>query len=302
MRIPHCIFALIVLSSCTLTGTQRSEILPDEQSVDLAGQRSPGTLLYQFSTDYLAYAPDGSLISKEQTVADIEIEVDDAGRQILTAHKFELIDNDGVRMSIPRLEGWQNRLDSDSNELLGVPHEDFAGLQTDTGEPLSPEITHRVYNTFVDFYAFNNVFAEPSSAEGNDIGDLTSIGQVIEHYSAYSKPAVSLGETVAAGSYFQNGRVTLEWKGMSRVGGNPCALVGFDSGESEFRMALKPAPGMEFTVNGGSQYWGDLHINTRSLWLEKGTFIEVVLARVDAGEDPPVDTVIKRIGQIVTLN
>jgi hypothetical protein len=228
--------------------------------------------------------------------------VDDTGRQTLTAHKFELINKDGVRMSIPRLEGWQNIMDSESDELLGVPHEDFAGLRTDTGEPLSPEIAHRVYNTFVDFYAFNNVFAEPSSAEGNDIGDLTSIGQVIEHYSAYSKPSVSLGETVAEGSYFQNGRVTLEWKGMSRAGGNACALVGFDSGESEFRMGLEPAPGMELTVKGGSQYWGDLYINTQNLWLEKGTFIEIVLARVDAGDNPPIDTVIKRIGQIVTLN
>jgi hypothetical protein len=296
------LLVLVIFSSCALTGTQDSEILPDDRSVDLASPRSPGTKLYQFSTDYLSYAPDGSLISREQTVANIEIEVDDSGRQTLTARKFELINKDGLQMSIPRLEGWQNSMDSDSDELLGVPHADFAGLHTDAGEPLSPELTHRVYNTFVDFYAFNNVFARPSPAEGKDIGDLTSIGQVIEHYSAYSKPSVSLGETVAEGSYFQNGRVTLEWKGMSRAGGNACALVGFDSGESEFRMGLEPAPGMELTVKGGSQYWGDLYINTQNLWLEKGTFIEIVLARVDAGDNPPIDTVIKRIGQIVTLN
>jgi hypothetical protein len=299
MKKHYGLLALISFTSCAFVGTHRGETILDDPSVNLAGQRSPGIMLYQFSTDYLSYAPDGSLVSKEQTVVEIEIEVDGTGRQTLTAHKFELIDKDGLRMSIPRLEGWQNTMDSDSDEVLGVPHADFAGLHTDTGEPLSPEIAHRVYNTFVDFYAFNNVFAQPSPAEGKDIGDLTSIGQVIEHYSAYSRPSVSLGEAVAEGSYFQNGRVTLEWKGMSRVGGNACALVGFDSGESEFRMALQPAPGMKLTVNGGSQYWGDLHINTESLWLEKGTFTEIVLARMQFGDDPPVDTVIKRIGHIV---
>ncbi len=44
-------------------------------------------------------------------------------------------------------------------------------------------------------------------------------------------------------------------------------------------MALEPAPGIKLTVNGGSHYWGDLNINTRSLWQEKATFIEVVLHR-----------------------
>lgn len=167
MRIQHYLLALVGFSSCTLVGTQGSEITPGDRSVNLAGQRSPGIMLYQFSTDYLSYASDGSLVSKEQTVAEIEIEVDETGRQTLTAHHFELINQDRLRMSIPRLAGWQNSMDSDSDEVLGVPHADFAGLQTDTGEPLSPEIAHRVYNTFVDLYAFNNVFAQPSLAEGN---------------------------------------------------------------------------------------------------------------------------------------
>ena len=298
MKTPYRLLALMGLASCAFIGSQGREISAVDRSVNLASQRAPGVGHYQFSTDYLTYAPDGSLVSKEQTVAEIAVEMDESSRQTLTVHNFELVDKDGLKASIPRLEGWQNVMDPSADELLGVPHADFAGLQTDAGEPLPPEITHRVYNTFVDFYAFNNVFAQPSTAEGNDIGDLTSIGQVIEHYSAYSKPSVSLGETVSEGSYFHNGRVTLEWKGLSRIRENACALVGFDSGESEFQMVLEPAPGMKLTVKGGSQYWGDLHINAKSLWLEKGTFIEIVLARMHLGDDPPVDTVIKRIGRI----
>lgn len=300
--LPALVGLLSFIVSFTVAEAQPADMVLDDRAVNLAGERTPGTMHYEFSTDYLTYAPDGSLISTEQAVVVLKIDVDETGRQTLTTQEFVLIDEDGAKTSLPRLAGWQNVLDLHSDELLGVPQAAFAGLQTETGELLAPEITHRVYNTYVDFYTFHNIFARPFPAEGDDVGDLTSIGQVIEHYSAYSRPAVSLGETVSEGSYFQNGRVTLEWKGMSRVDGNASALVGFDSGESSFQMALQPAPGMEMTVNGGSQYWGDLHINAETLWLAKGTFIEVVLARVQMGDDPPMDSVIKRIGQIASLN
>src|SRR5690606_21706682 len=89
--------------------------------------------------------------------------------------------------------------------------------------------------------------------------------------SSYSRPEVPVGGDEGA-SYFQNGRVTLEWKGMSRIGDRACALVGFDSGESDFRMAMEPAPGMPMTVKGGSQYWGDLYIDAETLWLERADF------------------------------
>src|SRR5690606_35204386 len=114
------------------------------------------------------------------------------------------------------LAGWTNVIDHAADELLGVSFSDFAGLTTDEGEPLSPEIAHRVYNTFIDFYAFHNVFAEPSAEQDQDIGDLKSIGQVIEHYSSYSRPEVPVGGDEGA-SYFQNGRVTLEDRKSTRL-------------------------------------------------------------------------------------
>ncbi len=273
----------------------------DDRTLDLGQPRAPGAREYRFTTVYLTYIGDGSLWSREETSTRLEIRLDETGRQTLTAREFELVGPDGSRHTIPSLAGWTNVIDHAADELLGVSFSDFAGLTTDEGEPLSPEIAHRVYNTFIDFYAFHNVFAEPSAEQDQDIGDLKSIGQVIEHYSSYSRPEVPVGGDEGA-SYFQNGRVTLEWKGMSRIGDRACALVGFDSGESDFRMAMEPAPGMPMTVKGGSQYWGDLYIDAETLWLERADFIEVVISRVEFGDNPPADRVIKRLGRIETVD
>jgi len=56
------------------------------------------------------------------------------------------------------------------------------------------------------------------------------------------------------------------------------------------------------TVKGGSQYWGDLYIDAETLWLERADFIEVVISRVEFGDNPPADRVIKRLGRIETVD
>ena len=82
------------------------------------------------------------------------------------------------------------------------------------------------------------------------------------------------------GSYFRNGRVTLEWLGAGTVGDQPCVLVVFDSCDSTFRMLMEPARGYAMEVRGGSNYWGTLFINLDDYWLEKATFKEFVMTRM----------------------
>lgn len=268
-------------------------------AVDFSTARSAAEKDYRFVTLYHSYAPDGTLTGTESTDMRCAISVDPEGRQELTCLGFDLRDNEGTIRSIPKLNGWINEIDPEADEVLGIPHADFVNLSDADGAPLDPNLGYRVYNTFVDFYAFTNVFGEPIPGDDSkDISDLTAIGDIIEHDSAYSEPPVNLGAAIKEGSYFRNGRVTLEWLGMSRIGSQDCALVRFDSGESGFVMLMEPTPDMAMAVKGGSHYWGDLFINVDDYWVEKVTFKELVLSEMTFGENPPVSAVIKRLGTI----
>ncbi|MEZ5277907.1 MAG: hypothetical protein R3F07_16115 [Opitutaceae bacterium] len=284
---------LALLSASSMAIAQGSD------ATDLSTPRAVGTHPYEFVTAYLSYAPDGSRLGAEETRMECDVTIRADHRQQLTCRRFELKDKDGVTRRIPALEGWENVMDEQAAEVLGIAHADFQGLTTDDGQPLSPDLAYRVYNTFVDFYAFNNIFAQPVSAEtGRSIADLTSMGVEIEHYSAYSEPPVDLGDSVKKGSYFKNGRVTLEWLGNGTVKTQPCAIVSFDSGESSFQMLMEPAPGYAMEVKGGSHYWGTLFINLDDYWVEKATFREFVTTRMVMGEDPPMSALIQRMGTI----
>jgi len=293
----HLCILIVLLSASSIAIAQGSSAGSD--ATDLSTPRSVGTKSYQFVTAYLSYAPDGSRLGTEETRMECDVTIGMDHRQQLTCHRFELTDNDGVTKRVPGLEGWENVMDGQAAEVLGIAHADFQGLTTDDGQPLSPDVAYRVYNTFVDFYAFNNVFAQPVPPEtGRSIADLTSMGVEIEHYSAYSEPPVDLGESVKKGSYFRNGRVTLEWLGNGMVETQTCALVAFDSGESCFQMLMEPAPGYAMDVKGGSHYWGTLFINLDDYWLEKATFREFVMTRMAMGDEPPMSALIQRIGTI----
>ena len=52
-----------------------------------------------------------------------------------------------------------------------------------------------VYNAFIDFHGFCNVFAEPTTG-GKGIQDLKSIGDKIVHAAAFTEPPVNLGSGI----------------------------------------------------------------------------------------------------------
>lgn len=290
-------FQIFALVSIAWSSTQFLQTVSAQ--TDFNAPRFPGEGAYQFTTQYLTYTPDGSQISQESTNLEVEIEVDEKGQQHLICKSFSLKDAEGKIHEIPQLSGYTNEINISSDQVLGVDHADFIGLKRDDGIALPPELEYRVYNTFIDFYAFNNVFAQPAvTAEGESIADLKAIGQKIVHYSAYSEPPVDLGDSVKKGSYFRNGKVTLEWIGTGNVNGAPCEVVEFDSGESSFEMLMEPAPEVNIHAKGGSQYWGNLYINAKSLWLEKARFRELVISQIEVNGNPSLSNIIKRIGVI----
>lgn len=302
MRIPPS--RLLRLLPLALAGVVATAPAADDAAakVDFSTPRTPGEKKYRFETDYLSYAPDGTRIGTEKVIMDCAVSVDDSGRQRLECLEFSLVDSNGQRQRIPALAGWEHSINVVAPEVLGVPHADFQNLTTEDGTPLRPDLNHRVYNTFIDFYAFTNVFAQPApDAAARDIADLHEMGQEIEHHTAYSKPPVDLGDAVKEGSYFQNGRVTLQWLGNGKVGRRSCAIVRFDSGESSLLMLMEPAPDTQMQVKGGSQYWGDLFINLDDYWVERATFTELVLTQITFGNNPPAAIVVKRLGTISLL-
>ncbi len=209
----------------------------------------------------------------------------------------------GDAHAIPELAGWSytfrpGQTGSDgSGEMFGIHQAKFQGLADETGAALAPDLSYAVYNAFVDFHAMCNVFSEPT-ADGAGIQDLARVGDQIVHEAASSEPTVHLAGVTESGSTFRNGEITLGFKGLSMVGGAPCAIVAYDSGESSFVMTMEPAPGMSMNVVGSSHYFGDIYVDLDSMWVAKAALSEFVVTDVRMDGQPLANSVIERAIEI----
>ncbi|MHC4404371.1 MAG: hypothetical protein ACYTG0_32350 [Planctomycetota bacterium] len=264
-----------------------------QEKFDLASPRSSQTQYYRMETTIIAYGPDGKPTSREtyrlllRCVPGSRSGVD---FDQYTCRRFALQQGDSVETSIPALEGWTYAYDrtttlDEKGQVLGIDHGKFEGLTDSSGAALPPDKAYLVYNTFIDFHAFCNVFAEATS-EGTGIQDLNRIGQQVVHAAAFSEPPVELGSNVAEGSTFKNGEITLAFKGLSIVDNAPCALVAFDSGQSSFTMFLEPVPNVKITTVGGSHYQGDIYIDLESRWVRKVMMTELVVSETELPVPP----------------
>ncbi len=232
----------------------------------------------------ITYALDGTLVGTEifrLHLKCVPAKVAGNDGDEYSCVRFTLQKGDALEAAIPALENWTyvfNRAEiNGKGEVLGIDHSKFENLEDSNGNTLSAGITYHVYNAFIDFHSFCNVFAERSPT-GNGIQDLTKIGQRIVHSAAFSEPPVNLGSQVSEGSFFKNGEITLEFKGLSVVNDKLCALVGYDSGESSFKMKMNPVPDMEIKTVGHSHYKGDIYKSLETNWVQKATMIEFVVS------------------------
>jgi len=201
---------------------------------------------------------------------------------------------------IPALDGWSylfKRAEDGGFHhgglIYGIDHGKFQGLKDGKGNALPPEAAYCMYNMFVDFHAFCNQFAERSMT-GNGIQNLKRIGKKIVHESAFSEPTLQLSGNIEDGSFFKNGEVTLEFKGLSIVDGVACAIVRFDSGDSSFKFRVKPTPEMEIKTVGAAHYWGDLYIELESRWVKKVEMGELTVSKVKLGDQKDINSVMER--------
>jgi hypothetical protein len=284
---------------CAQSSLSDNSIL--QRPFDLAGKRTQEPQYFFMETRLIQYALNGT-----RTGATIYrlclkfVPAKNAGADggDYVCARFTVQQDNDPEKEIPALAGWTYAFNAggldEKKQVFGIDHSKFENLMDSDGKPLPIENSYHVYNTFIDFHSFCNVFAEPTP-QGNGIQDLKRIGQKIVHAAAFSEPPVNLGSQVAEGSFFKNGQITLELKGLSAVGGKPCALVAYDSGESSFKMIMQPTPEMKIQTAGSSHYFGDIYKDLATNWVQKATMTETVVSETALPMPPyKVNAVIER--------
>lgn len=255
-----------------------------DQHFDLAAPHAHEAQFFVMESRLTTFALDGTRLGTDvyrlHLMFDPEINEDgpDEGYRCVN---FSISPGDSVILQIPVLKNWIYVLPgsryNDRGHVLGIDHDHFEGLKDSRGETLPIDKAYHVYNAFIDFHAFCTVFADPTPS-GRGIQDLKTIGNKVVHAAAFSEPPTNLGSHIAEGSFFRNGEITLTFKGLTMENGHPCALIGYDSGNSAFKMIMHPMPDMEIVSVGSSHYWGDIAKSLTSQWVQKATMVELVVA------------------------
>lgn len=273
------------------------------QTFKLGGERSQQTQYFLMESKLINYALDGKRVGMDVfrlRLKCVPSKIAGKDGDEYTCTKFTVQLRGEPEVEIPALKNWTYIFKipptgiDEKGRTLGIAHAPFENLVDADGRAIPPDKKYHVYNAFIDFHSFCNIFAERIEG-GRGIQDLKSIGQKIVHAAAFSEGPVNLGSSVSEGSTFKNGEVTLEFKGLSRVAGATCAMVGFDSGESSFKMTVKPMPDMEIRTVGSSHYKGDIYIDLLTNWVKKATMDELVVTETTLPMPPnKVNTVIER--------
>ena len=252
---------------------------------DLAGDPKPEVRYYIQETQFVHIGFDGRRTGLETYTFKLRVvpaALSGKGGDEYTVREVLIRSGDNEPEAIRELAGWSYVFGAgddgidEKGQIFGLPHAKFESLTTSRGAKLGGIASYPIYNSFVDFHSFCDVFARPMKG-GAGIQDLKAIGQSIRHASAFSEPPVNLGEGIKKGSVFRNGDVRLVFKGIGLVDGAACAVVGYNSGESTLKMIVAMAGGQDIVTEGGSQYVGDIHIDLATHWVRKVTLDEFVV-------------------------
>jgi hypothetical protein len=270
------------------------------QQYNLVPQHSKDTQYFEMESRLQNHALDGTRLGLDIYHLYLRCvpSPDPAKGDEYTCLKFTVQINNAPEVSVPSLKNWKYlfllRPDAknDEGEVLGIPHSKFDNITDEKGNTIPMGNAYHVYNAFIDFHSMN-VFSENSGA-GNGAQNLKFVGDKIIHAASFSQPPVDLGGTVAKGSYFKNGEVTLLFKGLSLVNNKTCALMEYDSGESSFFMKMNPMPNMEVVTKGSSHYWGDIYKDLVTGWIQKATLHEMVVSETNVPSMSKINSVIER--------
>jgi hypothetical protein len=286
MRIRALSLAVVglVALSAGAGGVPSDELSLLSGDFNLAPERSAEPQVFAMKSELITYAPDGKRVSKDVFrvwIRAVPAGVPDKWAGEYTCLRFTVEFDGKPETALPALENWTYTIDprgiDERGQVFGIDHAKFEGLVDASGNALPVDKQYHVYNAFIDFHGFCDVFAQPAPG-GSGIQDLRRIGDVIVHEAAFSEAPTNLGAGISEGSSFTNGEIKLEFKGLSEVNGAACGLVGYDSGESSFKMIVNPMPDMTVVTVGSSHYWGDIYKNLASGWVEKAEMTEMVVS------------------------
>jgi len=301
---------LIILNSSTIRAQGKSNDLDIvNQSFQLGGERSIEKQYFISETEVKAFNPDGTLSGKDTYVLYLKyIPRDNTENEFYECSRFEIQTNDSLIKTVPSLEGWtyspflKGSGKDKNNYVFGIDHKKFENLVDKNNNGFPPDKSYLIYNAFIDFHAFCNVFAEEKSGL-KGIQDLHKIGDKVIHYASRSKPPVNMGSVIKDGSYFENGEITLELKGLGKVNEKVTAIVHYDSGESLFKMIVEQMPGVTISTLGRSHYFGDIFIDLNTKWVQKINMAEIVVAQSKLPFPPnEISSIAERQSQISNVS
>ncbi len=282
--------AAVASAAAAAAGVRARDRLPKglaglKEPFNLARERKPEIRYYIQETQVIRLGFDGKRTGEEVFTVKlrcIPAALSAKGGDEYWVSEFIIRRGQGESETISELAGWSYVFPAGSpgldekGQVFGVPHEKFLNLTTSRGAKITGAGGYPIYNSFIDFHAFCDVLARPTTA-GTGIQNLRTIGQQIVHASAFTEPPLNLGSGIKKGSVFRNGEVKLALKGVSLVDGAACAVVGYDSGENALRMIIPMGADRDIETVGGSQYFGDIYIDLATQWVRKVRLDEFVV-------------------------
>jgi len=300
---------IVTICGIALMGTAANQVRAGDdailkQTLDLGAERSAEVQYFVMTSKLINYALDGTRLGTDTMRIRLKcVPAGVDGREVdqYTCMGFTIEFAGAPEVEVPALRNWSYDFGpmatgiDEKGQVFGIDHSKFENLTDANGKGVSPDKSYHVYNAFIDFHGFCNVFAAPMAAGGKGIQDLRRIGDCIVHAAANTEAPVNLGSNVADGSTFKNGEVTLALKGLSYIDDRACAIVTYDSGASSFQMKMKPMPNLEIETVGSSHYQGDIFIDLATRWPRKATMYELVVTETRLPMPPnKINSVIER--------
>ena len=261
------------------------------QQYDLGKERSLDLQHYHMDVEIITRANDGSKANVETySMRLMGNRINHSAQKAVrwTCTRFALKIGEGPEVTIPAMEGWSYDFNTgvgidEHGQVLGIPHAKFENLTDNKGNKLDAVVGYQVYNQFVQFHTYVDAFTTPDIDGGKGIQDLKSIGDRIVFDDFSEDLPLAVGLIIKEGSVYRPGAEKLEFKGLSVVDGNPCALLGVDGGEGSYTMIIEVMPNVNATTVGGTRFFGYMYVDLASMWLRKAEITVVDVTETSIG-------------------
>jgi hypothetical protein len=257
---------------------------------NLSSDRERKTKYFRMDTKYIHFRMNGQRLGTESYLLKLQYIPKTSQAENLDQYmcsEFQLQINDNPPVTIPELRNWTYTFNptlsgaDGCGPLWGISQEKFRNIADSLNKVLPFSIRYAIYNNFIDFHSINDIFSRPIKSSIG-IQDLKNIGQKIVHPASFIEAPITFGAEIKPNSIFQNGEITLEFKGVSVVDGTPCALIAYDSGECKLKMIMPVSLDQESVAESGSQYKGEIYIDLATQWVRKATLDEYMTIEISS--------------------